>query len=340
MRIGPVTVRAILIWQRLFEIPSGVALHAIHLSMPAKERKFRLGMVERAIQRRCRDLLPARGAVTGLAGLGKTTTVRIRVAIRATAECNSGVARLFVLPGSVALLARDLGMQTSQRIARHRMVERAETDRFPVSVIVTLQAVGSELSVVFVTMAAAAARGQTQKRSAQISCFDDRAFARRHALWPVTLVAFQPGVFALQPVAGLRVIESLAIPLDEGKIFFVVLGVALRAFQTGTWLEIVGGVQSPSRHNSPRNFTVTIQTLECGFPGRELVAGGALGHATDGLVRAGKRAGRDLGCDRIRGPQDTQHNPPQKYRLRESANTLREARFQNHDVRFDVTAAR
>ena len=191
MRIGPVTIRTFLKCQRLLEIPSGVALHAIHLSMPAKERKFRLGMVERAIQRRCRDLLPARGAVTGLAGLGKTTTVRIRVAIRATAECNSGVARLFVLPGSVALLARDLGMQAGQRIACNRMVERAETDPLPVTVIVTLQAVGSELSLVFVLMAVAAARGETQKCSAQIFYFNDRAFARRHALRLVTPVAFQ-----------------------------------------------------------------------------------------------------------------------------------------------------
>lgn len=157
MRIGPVTIRAFVKCKRLFEIASGVALHAIHLSVSAKKGKFRLGMVERAIQRRCRDLLPSGGAVTGLAGLGKTTTVRIGMAIRATAECNFGVPRLFVLPGRVALLARDLGMQTGQRIPSNRMVERAETDPLPVTVIVTLQAVGSELALVFVLMAVAAA---------------------------------------------------------------------------------------------------------------------------------------------------------------------------------------
>ena len=147
-------------------------------------------------------------------------------------------------------------------------------------------------------------------------------------------------MFTLELVAGLRVIESFEVPLDEGEIFSVVLRVALRAFLARTRLDIEGGVQPSSHRNAPRNFTMTIQTLECGFPGRELVAGGALGQAIDGLVRAGKRPGRDLGCDGIRGPQDTQHNPPQKYRLRESANTLHEARFENRDVRFDVTAAR
>ena len=121
---------------------------------------------------------------------GELAGMLIGVAIRATAE-NSGVARLFVLPGRVALLARDLGMQTGQRIACTRMVERAETERLPVTVIVTLQAVGSEPSLVLVLMAVAAARGETQKCSAQIFYFDDCAFARRHTLWLVTPVTFQ-----------------------------------------------------------------------------------------------------------------------------------------------------
>lgn len=147
-------------------------------------------------------------------------------------------------------------------------------------------------------------------------------------------------MFALEPVAGLGVIEGLEIPLDERKILPVVLRVALCAFQTRPSLDVVGGVQPSSHRNAPRDFSVTIQTLECGLSGRELVAGGALGHAINGLVRARKRARGDLGCNGIQGPQNTQHNPPQKYRLRESANTLREARFENRDVRFDVTAAR
>lgn len=147
-------------------------------------------------------------------------------------------------------------------------------------------------------------------------------------------------MFALEPVAGLRVIEGFEIPLDERKIFSVVLRVALRAFQIRPQLDVIGGMQPSANRNTPRNFAVTIQTLECGLSGRKLVTGGALGHAADGLVRARKRAGRDLGCNRIQGPQDTQHNPPQKYRLRESAKTLREACFENRDVRFDVTPAR
>ena len=51
------------------------------------------------------------------------------MAIGAVAKCYSGVARLFVRPGRVALLAGDLGMQTCERIPGHRMIEIAEADR-------------------------------------------------------------------------------------------------------------------------------------------------------------------------------------------------------------------
>ena len=192
MRIRPVTIRALLKRQRFLEVPSAVALHALHLSMPPKKRKFRLGMVKGAIQRWSRNLLPARGVVTRRAGLRKTSAVRIRMTIGATAESNSRVARLFVPAWRVALLARYLDVQTSQRIAGDRMVERAETDRFPISVVVTLQAVWSQPSLVLVLMAIAAAWRNAQKCSAQIFHFDDHTFTRGHALRRVTPGTVQP----------------------------------------------------------------------------------------------------------------------------------------------------
>lgn len=340
MKIGPVTIRALLKRQRFLEVPTGVALHTLHFGVPAKKRKFRLGMVKSAIQRGRRNLLPARGVVTRLTGLRKTSTVGIRMTIGAIAESDSRVARLFVPAWRVALLARYLDVQTSQRIAGDRMVERAETDHFPITVVVTLQAVWSQPPLVLVLMAIATAWRNSQKCSAQIFHFDDHTFTRGHALRRVTPGTVQPRVFTLEPVAGLRVIESLKVPLDQGEVFSVVLGVAVRAFHARTWLDVVGSVEPLSHCNAPRNLAVTIQTLEGGLPGRKLVAGGALGHAIDRLVGAGKRARRNLGCHGNRGPQDTQHNAPQNYGLRESTNTLHEARFQNRDVCFDVTAAR
>ena len=53
VRIGLVTVRALLKCQRLLEISPGVALHAIHFGVFAEQRKFRTGMVKCAIQSGC-----------------------------------------------------------------------------------------------------------------------------------------------------------------------------------------------------------------------------------------------------------------------------------------------
>lgn len=50
VRIGLVTVGALLKCQRLREISFGVALHTVHLGVFAEQRKFRPGMVKGAIQ--------------------------------------------------------------------------------------------------------------------------------------------------------------------------------------------------------------------------------------------------------------------------------------------------
>lgn len=108
MKIGPVTIRTLLKRQGFFEVPTGMALHTLHLGMAPKEREFRLRVVKGATQARCRNLVPARGTVTRLAGLRKAAAVGIRVAIRTTAEGDSGVAGLLVPTRRVALLAGDL----------------------------------------------------------------------------------------------------------------------------------------------------------------------------------------------------------------------------------------
>lgn len=74
-------------------------------------------MVKGAIQRRRRYFFPARRAVTGLARLRKATPVGISVAIATLVKGYPDVARLFVRPWNVALLAGDLGMQAGKRIA-------------------------------------------------------------------------------------------------------------------------------------------------------------------------------------------------------------------------------
>ena len=61
------------------------------------------------------------------------------------------------------------------------MVELGEADRFPAAVIVTLQAIGPEPSLVPVSMAVGAARRDSEECPAQIFDFDGRAFALGYA---------------------------------------------------------------------------------------------------------------------------------------------------------------
>ena len=132
------TIHALLKYQGLFEISSGVALHTLDFRMSAEKRIFGFGVVKILIERRGRDSLPSGRAVAGLARLFEAAAVRISMAIRTAAECNSPVARLSVRPRSVALLAFHASMQTRKRIAGLRMVELADTNRFPVVEVVAL----------------------------------------------------------------------------------------------------------------------------------------------------------------------------------------------------------
>ena len=80
------------------------------------------------------------------------------MAIGAVAEGYSGVARLFIRTGSVALLASHLGMQAREGIAGKRMIKFADADRLPITGGVTLQAIGPEPTIVPVLMTCDATR--------------------------------------------------------------------------------------------------------------------------------------------------------------------------------------
>src|SRR5450432_701631 len=98
------------------------------------------------------------------------------MAIRAAAKRGSDIARLFVGPRSVALLARDLSMQVRERIVRERMIELADADRLPVAGVVTLQAIRPEPTVVLVLMTGSAGWRDSKKCPSRILDLDVRAF--------------------------------------------------------------------------------------------------------------------------------------------------------------------
>ena len=98
--------------------------------MLAFERKFCFGVVEALVHGLQRNLLPALGAVAGLAALREAAVMRILVAVRALVEWNADVLRLAVRSVGVALRALHLRMQPGQRIARLRVIELADVIAF------------------------------------------------------------------------------------------------------------------------------------------------------------------------------------------------------------------
>lgn len=106
-----------------------------------------------------RNTLPAASAMAGLAGLSKATLVRIGVTVGALAEDEPHVTWLVVGTRSVALLTRNLRVQSGQRIPGFGVVELC--DIFPVFKVVALLTIGAETAVVLVLVAGRASLRQT-----------------------------------------------------------------------------------------------------------------------------------------------------------------------------------
>jgi hypothetical protein len=81
-----------------------------------------------------------------------------------------------------------------------------------------------------VLVAGNASSGNTQVGPAGIFDFYRRAFLRRNARRIVALVAIQSSVLAFEYISRVLMVERLDVPLDEGKVLAIVLGVTSGAF--------------------------------------------------------------------------------------------------------------
>jgi hypothetical protein len=86
--------------------------------MLTEQSKFCFGMVKRPVEPSRQCLAPAGCRMARLACLRKSTSVRIRMAITTSAECDAGVAWSLVAPWRVATLTGNVGMRASQGITR------------------------------------------------------------------------------------------------------------------------------------------------------------------------------------------------------------------------------
>ena len=136
----------------------------------------------------------------------------------------------------MAFLAGHLGVQAGQWIASSGVIELAgalsETGYFPLVVVMTLQAVLAQAAFVFVFMASYARGRDSEESPIQVLGLDALTFAGGNMFGRMAPVAGQPRVLAFERVTGLAVVKSFDIPLDQGEVHAVVVGVATGALLT------------------------------------------------------------------------------------------------------------
>lgn len=190
----------------------------------------------------------------------------------------------------MAFRAGDFRVSAGQRISRPGVIEPAYV--FPVRAVMARLAVLTELTLVNVLVAGHARSSQTQKALVEVFLPDQPTKLRLNVCRRMALPAAERSVFALQRVAGLRVVEFFLrwFPVNELKILTVVFGMAAHAVAIGIFLFHRARVEAQFLREPALDFAMAIQALEFAACA-QLVATGALGKAGKRLVRFGKWTG-------------------------------------------------
>ena len=98
---------------------------------------------------------------------------------------------------------------------------------------------------------------------------------------------------AFEYVSGFVVVEGFCVPLNKGKIFAVVFGVAAGALPIGSGGNVITGMKPVVGVETVCDFGVAVQAFEGGLTS-ELVTTGAVGRSVQRRMRAGQRPGRNL----------------------------------------------
>jgi hypothetical protein len=165
---------------------------------------------------------------------------------------------------------------------------------FPGDEVVALQAILSETSFVKVFVARHACLRNPQKGLAEILLLYVRALGGGDFIGQVAFIAGQAGMFAFQQVSGFFVIEFVRIPLDQRKIFAVVIRVTAHAFLAGARGDVIGPMQPAFGGDSRANIGVTADALELRLAASDFVAIGAVQRPVEKLMLPRERAGRNL----------------------------------------------
>lgn len=249
-------------------------------------------MIETLVEGGSRDLFPACSRVTRLAALLEATVMNISMAVGALAKGNPWVSRFPFRVRRVAFLTSDLGVQSGQWIARLGMVELLDrAGGFPIGEVVALLTIRAQPALMRIFVTCGTCLRNAEESLVQILDLDERTIGGGNVFGGMTAITGQSRVFRLQRVAGLLVIKRAGIPLDDWKIFSIVVRVAANTTLAGASLQIVGGMEAPVRRDARRNLGMAFHTFESWLPRGKLVTRCAVARAIQRLVSARQRPG-------------------------------------------------
>lgn len=234
--------------------------------------------------------------MAGFAGALESPVVRIAVASCAAAERQTEVLHFSVRTlGFMALLAGHLGVSPRQPIAGFGMIKLRH--RCPVIQGMALLAVCSQPAPVLVCVAAYAGARQAQIGQVQILHLDRPSLGWRNVAGVMALLAGERGVFALQRVACLGMVEGFLgrLPVDQLKVDAVMLRVTPHAVPAGALGSKNRAVIAGMGGDPPGNLVVALQALEASsWASCQPMATGAARRSFQKLVRFGERPRGDL----------------------------------------------
>jgi hypothetical protein len=176
----------------------------------------------------------------------------------------------------MAFFARHLGVHSGQRILGLRMIELLGL--LPVRDVVAALAIVTELTLVYILMAARAILRKSQERSGKIFVSYQRTQGGNHMRRRVALFTRHSCMLFDERIAGEAMVELLdgRFPVNERKIFAIVLEVAAHTIFAVRIFQSQLRVVSLIRGQALCNFFVAIETLEGWSTRSELMTAAAL----------------------------------------------------------------
>ena len=162
---------------------------------------------------------------------------------------------------------------------------------------VALRAVGSESSLMLVLMAGDATGRQTKPGTIQLLGGEFGTRLHRNVLRCVAGAAAYADVLAVESIPGLGVIETLRrwVPMYEGKVLAVVIGVALDTSCSPGPFAGIASMKAPVLYQLGLDLLMAIDAAKGRRPGGNLVALYAIGGSVQAPVCPGQRPRRNLG---------------------------------------------